>query len=136
MARRAIATGWVNVRADLDELRQDFDAARAETIKSTNRMQATANKTSRSFRAMWAAWAAGAAVVAIGASKAIKAASDLQETTNKFNVVFRGQQRLAESWTETLVEGFAMSTREAKASLASMQDLFVPLGIAADEAAS
>ena len=35
MARRAIATGWVNVRADLDDLRQDFDAARAETIKST-----------------------------------------------------------------------------------------------------
>lgn len=49
-----------------------------------------------------------------GLQKSIKAASDLQEVTSKFNTVFGKQQKLAEGWAKTLVDGYAMSTRESK----------------------
>lgn len=73
-------------------------------------------------------------VVAYGAFKAIGAASDLQEVSSKFGVVFAGQEKQAEQWAKTLVESYAMSTREAKQYLSSIQDLLVPMGMAADKA--
>lgn len=72
--------------------------------------------------------------VAYGAYKAIGAASDLQEVSSKFGVVFSGQEKQAEQWANTLVESYAMSTREAKQYLSSVQDLLVPMGMAADQA--
>ena len=65
---------------------------------------------------------------------AIGAASDLQEVTSKFETVFGNQLDLAEAWSETLVQGYAMSTREAKQHLAAMQDLLVPMGMEAEAA--
>jgi len=129
-----IATGYVALKAEVDDLKRDLSKAQSELERSTTVMQGQAVKTGKSFKAMWLAYAAGAAVVAATAMKAIKAASDLQETTSKFNVVFKGQQKLAESWAKTLTESYAMSTREAKANLASIQDLLVPMGMAADAA--
>lgn len=64
----------------------------------------------------------------------ISAASNLEEVTNKFNVVFEGQIALAEEWTKTLQEGFLMSEREARQYLSSIQDLLVPMGMNADAA--
>lgn len=66
---------------------------------------------------------------------AIKAASDLEEVTSKFNVVFKGQVQLVETWADTLVDSYAMSTREAKQYLSSVQDLLKPMGMQADLAA-
>ena len=43
----------------------------------------------------------------------VKAASDLEEVTSKFNVVFAEQAKQAEVWAQALVNGYAMSTREA-----------------------
>ncbi len=129
-----IATGYVAIKADVDDLRKDLDKTKAELESATKKMQGQANKTTKSFKAMWLAYAAGAAIVAATAMKAIKAASDLQETTSKFNTVFKGQQKLAESWGKTLVAGYAMSTRESKFYLSAVQDLLVPMGMAAAEA--
>lgn len=64
----------------------------------------------------------------------IAAASNLEEVASKFAVVFKGQEAVAEAWVTTLVSGYAMSTREAKQYLASVQDLLVPMGMAADAA--
>ena len=66
--------------------------------------------------------------------KIISDASRLEETANKFNVVFRGQEAAAENWSRTLVDSFAMSTREAKQYLSSVQDLLKPMGMQADAA--
>jgi len=129
-----LGTALVAVRADIKDLRKDLNTAKKETAKATEAMQSRAESTTKTFRAMWLAYAAGAAVVASTAMKAIKAASDLQETTSKFNVVYTGQQKVAEGWAKTLVESYAMSTREAKAHLSSIQDLLVPMGMAAKEA--
>lgn len=65
----------------------------------------------------------------------VKAASDLEEVTSKFNVVFAEQAKKAEVWAQALVTGYAMSTREARQYLSSVQDLLVPMGMQADAAA-
>jgi len=65
----------------------------------------------------------------------VKAASDLEEVTSKFNVVFEGQAKKAEAWAQALVDGYAMSTREARQYLSSVQDLLVPMGMEANAAA-
>lgn len=80
------------------------------------------------------AMAATAAAVVAGSKKALAAASDLQEVQGKFDVVFAGREKLAEAWSKTLVDSYAMSTRESKQYLSSVQDLLVPMGMAADKA--
>ncbi len=75
----------------------------------------------------------GAGVVEI-LSQSVKSASDLAEVTSKFNTVFAGQTALAETWAQTMVDGYAMSTRESRQYLAAMQDLLVPMGMNADAA--
>jgi len=61
-------------------------------------------------------------------------ASDLQEVTSKFEVVFAGQEAAAESWAKNMVDNYAMSRREAKQYLSSVQDLLVPMGMVPDKA--
>jgi len=59
----------------------------------------------------------------------IKSASDLQEVASAFSVVFGGQLIVAETWAKTLVDGYAMSTREAKQYLTTLQSMLVPMGM-------
>jgi hypothetical protein len=69
-----------------------------------------------------------------GFQSVISAASDLEETMNKFNVVFRGMEDQADEWTENLQENFNMSETSARSYLASIQDMLVPMGMAREEA--
>jgi len=66
--------------------------------------------------------------------KNIAAASRLNEVQSKFNVVFEGQRMEAEKWAKTLVDSYAMSRRESKEYLSSIQDLLVPMGMQAEMA--
>jgi septation ring formation regulator EzrA len=69
-----------------------------------------------------------------GFRSVITAASDLEETMNKFNVVFRGMENQADEWAENLQENFNMSETSARSYLASIQDMLVPMGMAREEA--
>jgi len=89
----------------------------------------------------WVTFAAAAIASVMALQKAfsqlsrfITAASDLQETTSKFNVVFADQITIAQQWSKTLVDGYAMSTRESRQYLSSIQDLLVPMGMVSKEA--
>ena len=75
-----------------------------------------------------------AVAVTTGMMKSVEAASNLAETTSKFNVVFAGQAEKANAWATELVNNYAMSTREARQYLGSVQDLLVPMGMQADAA--
>lgn len=81
---------------------------------------------------------AGAVTAALGSqvfgliNQAVKAASDLEEMTSKFNVVFAGQEEIAARSTAMLVQHYGASTREAREYLSSIQDLLVPMGMQAD----
>lgn len=60
---------------------------------------------------------------------ATKKAIDLEETTAKFNTVFRGVRRDADKMAATLVKSYGVSTQESKLFLSGMQDLLVPMGM-------
>lgn len=60
---------------------------------------------------------------------AVTNASNLQEVSSKFNVVFQGQTAVVDEWARNLVDNYAMSRRESKEFLGSIQDLLVPMGM-------
>jgi len=110
-----------------------------QTERAFNKMRKNADKASKGIggslqrlKQHWLAVAAAMAGVIAGLGKAVKAASDLQEVTNKFEVVFADQIARAEEFAGVLVDSYAMSTREAKEYLSSIQDLLVPMGMQRD----
>jgi len=68
---------------------------------------------------------------------AVQAASDLEEQTSKFNTVFSTSADVMDAANNTvqqLTQSYAMSEREARQYMSSMQDLLVPLGILPEKA--
>jgi len=116
-----------------EPLKKELDKAHGMVTKKATAMQRTI---SNSFRL---AFSLPGLLVGGGIGylfkDAIKTASDLEEVTGKFNVVFRDQIQLAESWAQTLVDSYGLSNIEAKKFLSSIQDLLKPMGVASDEAA-
>lgn len=77
-----------------------------------------------------------AAGLAIGAAfiPAIKAASELEETVNKFNVVFGNQTAAAKQWADAFSAEVGRSKQQVLDFMASTQGLIVPLGFDRAEA--
>jgi len=67
---------------------------------------------------------------------AVKQASDAEEMMSKFRVVFRDQAPEVEMWAETLSRAVNRSRFEIMEMAAALQDTFVPMGFARDQAAS
>ena len=72
-------------------------------------------------------------ILGIGAAF-VKAAADAEETNSKFNTVFRNQADAVRDWAREFGDATGRSTIETVKFLASVQDLFVPLGLAREEA--
>lgn len=64
----------------------------------------------------------------------IKAASDMQETMNKFDVVFGENAASVKQWGDGFANQVGRSKKQIADFLASTQDLFVPLGFDSDSA--
>ena len=128
---------YIEIRGEDRRLQGDLDGAHRKIDRSANQMQTSVSK---AFKVMSVAALAAGAVAVYQIQKvgreAIKAASDLEEVSSKFNVVFAGQQNRVEQWSKALVDGYAMSTRESKQYLSSIQDLLVPMGMEARQAAN
>lgn len=106
--------------------------------QSRNRVRAfntTLNQGANALRG-WgiAAGVAGAALTALGGSLT-NTASDAVETQNKFNVVFRGMTKETNDWALGFAKAVGRSRTDVKAWAAELQDTFVPLGFAREEAA-
>jgi len=128
----SLGTGWIDIRADRKGLKKDLDKSERDVKRSAGIMQKELGRIT--FRHAGIAATAFAATYVLAMRSAISAASDLQETQGKFDVVFKGQQGKAEAWAQEMVDGFAMSEREAKQYLGAMQDLLVPMGMMPDAA--
>ncbi|MCR9200432.1 MAG: hypothetical protein NXI04_17490 [Planctomycetaceae bacterium] len=82
----------------------------------------------------------GAALLGLGGVLAvpflagIKAASDLEETMNKFNVVFGENAEAVKQWGDNFAKEVGRSKRQIADFLAGTQDLFIPIGFDASEA--
>lgn len=78
---------------------------------------------------------AGTFVAAAAAiTPAVRAASNLEEQVNKFNVVFGESRDSVRKWSQEFADGIGRSERQIVQFMASSQDLFVPLGFASDKA--
>ena len=121
---KALGAAYVRIRGDSSKLKGDLNTAKGQVEASLKHMAKSVALFSAAFTA----------VLIPSMKKAIDAASSLEEVTSKFNTVFGRQQKVAEEWSKTLVNGYAMSTRESKQYLSSMQDLLVPMGMQADAA--
>lgn len=100
-----------------------------------NVTEKTTKSVQRGSALMTAAWAAaGAAALSFG-QKAIKAASDAQETFSKFQVVFGANASEVDEWAKTTADALGRSQFAFRRYLSTLQDTFVPMGVARDEAA-
>jgi len=76
----------------------------------------------------------GLYVLKKGFMDVVKAASDAEETQAKFNTVFKNLSGQANDWAESFGDSVGRSRQSVKSWMAGLQDTFVPLGIARDEA--
>lgn len=125
---------------------QDYDNAAKKIETSTDQIVGKTQEGTKSFiglkdgmmiafgEAVLASITTAATLVAGFAQSAIKAASDFEETENKFNVVFKGMEGDAKEFASTLEKSYAMSITESRKFLGSVQDLLVPMGMARGEA--
>lgn len=74
------------------------------------------------------------APIALLATSAIKAASDLEETQSKFDIVYGNLAKGVREWAGEQAIALGRGQGDIEKYLASLQDLFVPLGFAADGA--
>lgn len=71
----------------------------------------------------------------VGALKeSVKYASDLQETQNKFDVVFKNSSEKAQEYAQVLIDSYGMAKREAMDFLAGTGDILTGMGMQADAA--
>ena len=120
-----LAEAFVELKLKVDDLEKGLAKAEGSTEKSIGKMVKSVAKLGAAF---------GLAAAAVG-TKLVLMASDFEETESKFNTVFTGLENKARTFKEELVESFGVSNREAMFFLGSMQDLLVPMGVAAEQAA-
>ena len=87
-----------------------------------------------SVRAIGAKMFAAGALVAGPLSLAVNAASDMEETMNKFNVVFGSNAKTVKAWGDTFAGQVGRSKKQVADFLSGTQDLLVPIGFDAGSA--
>lgn len=87
-----------------------------------------------SVRAMGARLFTAGSLVAGPLSLAVKAASDMEETMNKFNVVFGDNSAAMKEWGDEFAGQIGRSRKQVADFLAGTQDLLVPIGFEASAA--
>lgn len=115
--------------------------AKNASDKITDSIDDIESKSEQTTSSMSSSWSSFAKVILAGSvvtafRGVISAASDLQETTGKFNVVFANNMHIATQSVEELRTEYGLSEESAKRYLASIQDLLVPMGMASDAAAN
>lgn len=115
---------------------KDLEKLEKSSVSMTSTMGAGLQQLRSHWLAFTAATAGAIYVVQRVAKDALKVASDLEGAQKRFSIIFRDQIGLAEEWAETLRGGYAMSQREAKQSLSSMQDLLIQMGMNTKSAGS
>jgi len=123
------------VKSDTNKAQKDLKKLN-KNLKDTSKEVKTQSKSIKKFNFGWkqAAVIIGGALV-MAYKKAIDVASELEEVTSKFNVVFATDMEVAADAVDSLTESYAMSEIEARRNLSAVQDLLVPMGMASDKAA-
>jgi len=81
-----------------------------------------------SVRAIGVKMLAAGSLVAGPLALTVKAASDMEETMNKFNVVFGANAKVVKRWGDTFAAQVGRSKQQIAGFMAGTQDLLVPIG--------
>ena len=105
-------------------------------VRGTRMAMNKFNNTIRNTRRLLTGLIAGTGIIR-GFRALISVASEAQETMAKFNTVFRdkGNARAVEEWANKFSAAVGRARQATKNFLAELQDIFVPLGFARDQAA-
>lgn len=126
----------MSVIAKTETFQRDMAKAGASVSKfskTTSTTTASVMKLGRSLM-MMAGVGGGLYMLQSGLRRAVTEASRAQEVIGKFNVVFGENTREASRWAEEFGNSVGRSTTDIQEWMASVQDLFVPLGFARKEA--
>lgn len=112
------------------------EAAKAiKDLAKFNKELLASNKSTKNNTKAALKWGAAVAVAALAIreltqfmGESIQAASDLEETTSKFNITFREVQEEADAMADTLVNAYGLSELAAKDLLSSTGDLLTGFG--------
>lgn len=107
--------------------------ANGQATKSMGKLSGGLSKLGRA--ALIAGAALGTAMV-VGTVKAVEAASDLNESMNKSNVVFGKQAKAVARWSKTTANAFGISQSAALEAAAGFGGMFKAAGQAGEEAAN
>jgi len=115
-----------------------FNKSLKTATNNTQNLDKKITKTGKSLK-KFSTLAKVGAVVAIGSfalamRKAVKDASDLEETTNKFNVVFSDVQDSANEMAKVLVDSYGASKEGALDALSATGDLLTGMGLQQEKA--
>jgi len=116
------------IRNGVDPMDRKLEKLRKEYKRTGEEMQKAKKRT-----VSWGAGLRTAAFAAAGAfvviNKLVSSASNLAEQTTKFDKVFSDSTFNIAASVDVLRDSYAMSTREAKQNLGSIQDLLKPMGV-------
>lgn len=105
----------------------------ARTEKATRSLGKTTGSSSAAFSTLKMGVTgliiAFTALATVAIAKSIKAASDMEETTSKFDTVFAGMRSEAEKMANTLVESYGMGSYAAKTLLSDTADILQGFGL-------
>lgn len=123
----------------MKRIEQKTDSAMKAASRSTKKLDTSVQKLGTSLTRIGKGGAALVAAVVVSkfadlAASSIKAASDVEEMESKFKAVFKGLAGSAGQWARDHAKAVNRSEYALKGYLATLQDTFVPMGFARDEA--
>jgi len=133
MAATTVDTLLVRIEADMSGIRRDLKRLEQNTQSSTRKMQSSFSRLAKSAGPLLGA--ALVAGVAIGSKAVISLASDIEEMQAKSDVVFGSFAGQVREDLAQFADEVGRSRFELEGMAASVQDTFVPMGIARGEAA-
>lgn len=142
----AQAVGSVRAEMEAGHARfgRDMGKATAHAKKFGKGSTAAFKRTNRASAAMTASiqrsigaliLIAGPAALGLFVKNSIKAAGDSAEAWSKFDAVFKDQAESTKQWAFEFGESVGRATTEVAGWLSTLQDTFVPMGLARDKAA-
>tara|TARA_B100001093_G_scaffold255646_1_gene244522 strand:- start:645 stop:2957 length:2313 start_codon:yes stop_codon:yes gene_type:complete len=133
MAATTVDTLLVRIEADMSGIRRDLKRLERNTQSSTQKMRSSFSRLAKSAGPLLGA--ALVAGVAIGSKAVISLASDIEEMQAKSDVVFGSFAGQVREDLAQFAQEVGRSRFELEGMAASVQDTFVPMGIARGEAA-
>jgi len=126
-----LAEAVVSITGDMNPLARSMGQAERAVRTGVQKMQVSLAKVGQSMRRLGRSMTMFVtAPIVAGFALMVKAASDFQEQSDKFNAVFKELRGEARTWADQFAKDAGRSRLAVTTWMASLQDTFVPLGIA------